>query len=85
MMIRPSLETIREQHQALLSKSAKMAKDDIPQVETFVDSVAKAGEYSEDTDQRSYLLALIRYWGGFINDKQEIFLLTFGYCPSTYH
>ena len=81
MMIRPSLETITKQHQALLSNSAKMTKDDIPKVKKFMEIVAKAGEYSEDTDQRSYLRSLIRYWGGFINDKTGDFPLDVRLLP----
>lgn len=66
-MIRPSLETITKWHQVLLSE--RITKGDIPRVKGFMEIVAKAGEYTEDTDQRSFLRSLIRYWTAFITDK----------------
>jgi serine/threonine protein kinase len=68
-MVQPSLEKIKEQHEGLLSKSAKMTEADVPQVKAFVKSIAEAGEYIKDPDQRSFLYILIDYWSRFINNK----------------
>src|SRR5579864_9444067 len=72
MMTQTTLETIEEQHRALLHKSAEMKEADIPQVEAFVESVAEAGRSIEDPDQRSFLRALIRYWSGIMNERKRV-------------
>ncbi len=76
MMVQLSLDSINEQHEALLSKRAEMTEADVPQVEAFVQNIAEAGVRIIDPEQRSFLRSLIDYWSTFINNKKGEFPIT---------
>ncbi len=64
-------EAIQKQHKELLRKNSGIGNFDVNQVQEFLKNVAEAGAITEDTEKRSLLLALIRYWSEITIDKSE--------------
>src|SRR2546425_13338274 len=78
MTQQPTLDEIQKQHQELLRQLSEIDDVDLdaPQVKAFLEGVrgflktlAQAGTYTENTEQRSLLRDFIRYWSSIINDK----------------
>jgi tetratricopeptide (TPR) repeat protein len=71
-MAQLTLEAIRKQHEELLSKSVEMSDEDYSQVNAFLETLARAGVYIEEPDERSLLRALIRYWISVLIDQKNV-------------
>src|SRR5437588_296297 len=66
---------ILQQHEDLLRQSSETSDVDldISQVQEFLNILAQAGTNIGDTERRSMLRALIRYWASVVNDYTEKF------------
>lgn len=75
MTHRPTFDEIQKQHQELFGQISQI--DDVdrdnPRVQEFLKTLGKAGTYTENTEQRSWLRDLICYWSSIINDKTGMF------------
>jgi hypothetical protein len=71
MSQQPTLDEIQKQHQELLGKISEIddVDLDISRVQEFLKTLAQAGTYTENNEQRSLLRDFIRYWSSIINDK----------------
>jgi hypothetical protein len=63
------LDTIRDQHKALLKQVEGPGEVDFEQVRKLLKTLAQAGTTIKDAKDRSLLDELIRYWSSFINAK----------------
>ena len=78
MTQQPTLDQIQKQHQELLRQLMEIDDVDLdaPQVKAFLEGVrgflntlAQAGTYTENSEQRSLLRDFIRYWSSILNKK----------------
>ncbi len=78
MTQQPTFDEIQKQHQELLRQLSEIDDVDLdaPQMKAFLEGVrgflktlAQAGTFTENTEQRSLLRDFIRYWSSIINDK----------------
>ena len=64
-----TLETILKHHKELLSFVEAPGGVSIDQINMFLHELTLAGAIIEETEDRSSLSELLRYWSSFINDK----------------
>jgi len=72
MTLRPNeqqktLHNIQKQHKDLLLQRASPEEIDLEQVQVFLHTLAQAGTIMDDSEDRSLLNELIRYWSSFVD------------------
>ncbi|SRR6266487_239155 len=72
---RLELADIQKRQEELLNLSSYTDTVTVAQIQEFLKTLAQAGIYTEDVNQRSLLRSFIRYWESFIYDKTGSFPL----------